>query len=206
MVETGEAEGVQLLAFESPVAGDHEQLVPPDPESGVDRPAQIVAELLATAVGRELTVTVALPEDVPGPFASDTEVTVYVVVKDGLTLRVPGLAVRPLCVTLSDQVIDQGGVPVRAAWIVVDVPAQIVAVPVTVAVAAGAVEMKTVDDRFPVHPFASVAVTVKLKVPPEEGVPESTPAGLSDSPAGSEADRTPKVYGAVPPEAVRVWL
>jgi hypothetical protein len=138
------------------------------------------------------TVTVALPDVVPDPKASENAVRVYVVVEPGETVLAAGETVTPLCVTPSDHVSDQGGVPVRAAWIAVDAPAQIVAVPDTVAVAAAA-EMMTIYVRFPVHPFASVTVTVKLKVPPEEGAPERTPAGLSDSPGGSEADRTPKV-------------
>jgi len=41
-------------------------------------------------------------------------------------------------VTLSDQVIDQGGVPVRDAWIVADPPAQVVPPPDTTTVAVGA--------------------------------------------------------------------
>jgi hypothetical protein len=72
----GEAVGAQLVALLRPVAGDQEQATPPEPESGVEPPAQIAAAPAATATGRVLTVTVALPEDVPGPFASDTDDTV----------------------------------------------------------------------------------------------------------------------------------
>jgi hypothetical protein len=63
-------------------------------------PAQIGPLLLAVGVAGALTVTIALPEDVPPeqPEASDTAVTVYVVVKLGLTVRVAGLAATPFCV------------------------------------------------------------------------------------------------------------
>jgi hypothetical protein len=44
-----------------PVDGFQEQLVPPEPESGVDVPAQIAAEPDAAAVGFGLTVTVCWP-------------------------------------------------------------------------------------------------------------------------------------------------
>jgi hypothetical protein len=58
------------------VAGDQEQETPPDPESGVALPAQIAAVPDALAVGRGLTVTTALPDDVPAQLASETAVTV----------------------------------------------------------------------------------------------------------------------------------
>jgi hypothetical protein len=66
LVKEGEATGEQLVASESPVAGVHEQLVPPDPVKEVEFPAQIVAVPDAAAIGSGLTVTVALPDDVPG--------------------------------------------------------------------------------------------------------------------------------------------
>ena len=52
----------------------------------------------------------------------------------------------------------------------------------------------------------SVAVTVKLKVPVAVGVPDKTPAPLSDNPAGGAPAVTAKAYGAVPPVAVKFWL
>ena len=71
------AVGEQLDALESPVAGAQEQETPPEPESGVEAPAQISAVPEATAVGFGLTVTAALPEEVPVPqLASEIEVTV----------------------------------------------------------------------------------------------------------------------------------
>jgi len=68
VVEEGLAWGEQLAALSRPVAGDQEQLVPPEPESVVEEPAQIAAEPEATAVGFGLTVTVtvgALVEEQP---------------------------------------------------------------------------------------------------------------------------------------------
>ena len=58
----------------------------------------------------------------------------------------------------------------------------------------------------PGNGLESVAVTVKLKVPPAVGVPASTPPGLSVTPAGRLPAVTAKVYGATPPLAVTDWL
>lgn len=58
----------------------------------------------------------------------------------------------------------------------------------------------------PEHPCASVAVTVKGKLPAAVGVPESTPEEpLRLRPAGRTPAVTEKVYGAVPPLAEIVW-
>ena len=65
-------------------------------------PLHIVAEPLITLVGLALTVTTALPVLSPAceaQFASLAAVTVYVVVVDGLTLNVYGLALMPPTVT-----------------------------------------------------------------------------------------------------------
>jgi hypothetical protein len=98
-------------------------------------PAPTVAGAEITGAGRSgSTVTAALPVDEPGPFASETAATVYVVVVAGLTLRVAGLVRTPVCAMASDHVIDHGGVPVSTAWMIVELPTQIVAIPVTVAV------------------------------------------------------------------------
>ena len=48
---------------------------------------------------------------------------------DGLTLRVAGLLATPFCTTASDHVTFHGPVPVSAAWIVVELPLQTVALP-----------------------------------------------------------------------------
>ncbi len=53
----------------------------------------------------------------------------------------------------------------------------------------------------------SVAVTVNSNVPACVGVPERTPVVVfRSSPPGSAPAATAKVYGALPPLAVRVWL
>jgi hypothetical protein len=96
VVDDGEAVGEQFVELESPPAGDQLQETPPEPEIGVDWPALIVVEPEATAVGSGVTVTRALPEEVPGPLASETAVTEYVVVAPGLTDRVAGLATTPV--------------------------------------------------------------------------------------------------------------
>ena len=51
----------------------------------------------------------------------------------------------------------------------------------------------------------SVACTVKLEVPTVVGVPLSTPAVLSESPAGSVPEASDQKYGCVPPAAASVW-
>jgi hypothetical protein len=82
-----------------------------------------------------LTVTVALPLPARGQLAASlTEVTVYVVVTAGLTLRDAVVPLLMVCVTLSDQVTLNGAVPVTVAVIVADAPGQIVPPPLTVAV------------------------------------------------------------------------
>ncbi len=154
----GDAAGEQLLALLRPVAGDQEQLTPPEPLRGVEEQAVIVAEPEAEAVGRELMVTVALPDEVPGQFASDTAVTVYTVGELGLTLRVAGLTVTPFWVAPSDQVRFHGPAPVRAAWIVVDPPAQIVASPDTTAVGCELTVTVTCAVFADTQPFESVTV------------------------------------------------
>ena len=53
------------------------------------------------------------------------------VVADGLTLRVAGLETTPFWLTPSDQPTFHGPVPVSAAAIVVELPLQVVAVPLT---------------------------------------------------------------------------
>ena len=59
------------------------------------------------------------------------------VVTAGLTVRVAGLLTTPLWTTPSDQVTLQGALPLSAALIVVELPAQIVALPLTVATGNG---------------------------------------------------------------------
>ena len=58
----------------------------------------------------------------------------------------------------------------------------------------------------PVQPAASVACTVKVKVPAVVGVPVSAPPVASVNPGGSVPVTRVNEYGPVPPEAVNVWL
>ena len=66
--------------------------------------------------------------------------------------------------------------------------------------------MLKVYGRKPVLPLASVAVMVKLDEPGVVGVPLSRPPDARLSPAGNDPDVTAKLYGALPPTAVMVWL
>jgi len=75
---------------------------------------------------------------------------------------VAGLAATPVCVTLSDQVTSQGPVPVSAASIVVELPLQIVAPPLTVAV--GGVQAD-VAETVMVEPFIQRTVVPAPTVP-----------------------------------------
>ena len=159
MVAAGDASGAQLLGLERPAAGTHAQETPPEPDSGVDPPAQISADPPAAAVGRGLTVTTALPDEVPEQLASETDVTVYVVVADGETDRIAGDAPTPDWVTPSDQTTVHGPVPVRAAWITAEAPpAHMVAPPETVAVGSG----RTVAVVVPAGDVQPLTVTVTL--------------------------------------------
>lgn len=53
----------------------------------------------------------------------------------------------------------------------------------------------------PVHPNASVAEIVNVKLPPDVGVPESNPLWVSVSPGGSDPPDRAYVYGPFPPDA-----
>ena len=68
----------------------------------------------------------------------------------------------------------------------------------------GPVRMESVSGTAPVQLLASVAVTVKLKGPDAVGVPSSTPAAESVSPAGSAPAVRLHVTGAVPPVCVKL--
>jgi len=132
--------------------------------SVVELPTQMLVVPLTVAVGNGLTVTIALPEEVPVQFASETTVTVYVVVADGVTLRVAGLLVTPVCVTASDHVMFHGPVPVSVAVSVVELPAQMVAVPVTVAVGNALTVITALPEVVPAQPAPVTAVTVYVVV------------------------------------------
>src|SRR6266851_6956773 len=96
--------------------------------------------------GATFTVTVALPDEVPVQLASLTPVTVKVMLEDGLTERMTGDVMTLVWVTPSDQVTVQGAVPVRAAWMLVLAPEQIVPPPLTVAVGNGLTTWASTDE------------------------------------------------------------
>src|SRR5207249_11080315 len=94
----------------------------------------VLSALLTTDVGLGFTVTTALPVRSPAcamHLESLSAVTGYVVVDDGLTLRLAGLEVAPVCVIPSDYVPFHGPRPVSAAWVVRELPLQIVPLPLT---------------------------------------------------------------------------
>jgi hypothetical protein len=82
------------------------------------------------------------------------------VVEAGLTLRDAGDAATPLCVTPSDQITVHGPVPVSAAWIVVEAPRQIAAVPETVAVGFGVTVTTALPEEVPAQLASETDVTV----------------------------------------------
>ena len=88
------------------------------------------------AGGAGVTVMTADPLDVPfgQALASVSELTVYVVVADGVTVRWAGEEATGDCTTASDQVTLQGGVPVRSAWMEAEPPDAMVVLPLTCAV------------------------------------------------------------------------
>jgi hypothetical protein len=82
------------------------------------------------------------------------------VLEAGLTLRVAGEAATLDCVTPSDQMTVHGPSPVSAAWIVVEAPMQIAAVPETAAVGFGLTVTVTVGAFDETQPLALVTVNV----------------------------------------------
>ena len=61
------------------------------------------------------------------------------------------------------------------------------------------------NDAEPVQLLASVAVTVKTKVPVAVGVPLIVPFAARERFVGNVPPVTANVYGPVPPEAVKLW-
>ena len=78
----------------------------------------------------------------------------------GLTERVAGEVTTPLCVTPSDQTTVHGPAPVSAAWIVVEAPRQIAAVPETVAVGFGVTVTTALPEEVPAQLTSETDVTV----------------------------------------------
>ena len=103
-----------------PPVMDHVYIAPA-PASGTEavfpvEVAHTVGGAVIVASGLAFTITTALPEEEPlAKFASAIAVTVYVVFIAGLTVRMAGLVVTPVCVTPSDHVTFQGGAPVNVA-------------------------------------------------------------------------------------------
>jgi hypothetical protein len=101
------------------------------------------------------TVTAALPEDVPLQFASVIEVMVYVVDDAGDTERDAVVPLATFWLTPSDQVIENGAVPVSVALTVDEAPAQIVPPPLTAAVGRALMVIVALPDDVPLQ-FASL--------------------------------------------------
>ena len=64
----------------------------------------------------------------------------------------------------------------------------------------------TLYDWIPGQPLASVAVTAKLTLVSETGVPVISPPDVIDNPVGSEPLVTAYVYADWPPPADNCWL
>ena len=95
-------------------------------ESGAEDPTQIVCVPARLPVGRTFIDIVAPPvlsEAIEVQLASDNELTVYVVVVEGLTTTVIGLTL-PLNATPFERVPLQGPVPVKATASVAEPPLQ----------------------------------------------------------------------------------
>ncbi len=98
--------------------------------------------------------------EVPEQAASETAVTVYVVVLAGVTFRVAGDVLTFGWVTPSDHVTLQGAVPVREADIVAGVPEQTVWLPETWAVGFEATVTAAEPELVPVQVASVTEVTV----------------------------------------------
>jgi hypothetical protein len=96
---------------------------------------------------------------VPLQFASVTLVIVYVVLLDGETLRVTLVVLMPETVTPSDHVIANGATPLRVAVIVVELPAQIAALPLTTVVGLALTVIAALPVDVPPQ-FASVMLVI----------------------------------------------
>ncbi len=77
----------------------------------------------------------------------------------GLTVWVAGLAAT-VWVNPSDQVRINGAIPVSAAWIVAEEPAQMVAPPLTAAFGGNSTVTTALPDDVPAHFVSETAVTV----------------------------------------------
>ena len=123
----------------------------------VELPAQSGPVPLTTAVGLALTVTVALPDELPPQFASLIEVMVYVVVDDGETVRDAVVPLATFWLKPSDHVMANGAAPVRMALITAEppLPAQYEPPPLTAAVGLALTVTVALPDEVPLQ-FASL--------------------------------------------------
>ena len=149
VVEEGFALGAQLAALSRPVVGSQEQLVPPEPESAVEVPAQMVADPDATAVGLALTVTVTVGALVEEQDPAPETVSVYVVVEDGDECGEQLDALSRPVEGLHEQLVPPEPESVAEA------PVQIVADPEAVAVSFGVTVTRT-GVEFAIQPLLSV--------------------------------------------------
>jgi hypothetical protein len=154
VVEDGLALGEQLEALSRPVEGNQEQLVPPEPDSAVEEPAQIVADPEATAVGFGLTVTVTVGAFVEEQPLALVTVSVYVVVEAGDACGEQLEALSSPVAGSQAQLVPPE--PESA----VDDPAQIGADPEATAVGFGLTVTVTVGALMDEHPFAPVTLRV----------------------------------------------
>ena len=147
-----------MVCVVAPVFQRYDANTPASSVTGV--PAHVAVGPVMFGVGAGFTVTVALPEDVPAQDASLIDVIVYVVVDGGETLRDVLVPLVTTSVNPSDQVMFHGAVPVSDAVIVAELPAQIVALPLTLAVGTGFTAMKVVPEPVPLQNASLIAVTL----------------------------------------------
>jgi hypothetical protein len=111
--------------------------------------------------GAGVTVATALPDEVPPlQLASLSDAIVYVVVAAGATLRVTDVALTFDWTTPSDQVTENGAVPVSVAEIVREVEGQPLLSPVTTAVGRGITVIAALPVDVPPLQFVSRTATI----------------------------------------------
>src|SRR6185436_13268160 len=144
-----------MVCVVAPVDHDHDANGPASSVIGGAERHVAVGPVMLTA-GGGLTVTTALPDDVPLQLASLSDVIVYVVVVAGPTAREASVPELMTCGTPSDHMMLNGAVPVSVALMVAEPPAQIAVVPLTAAAGCGLTEMNALPDAVPPQ-FASLS-------------------------------------------------
>src|ERR1044071_3279820 len=147
-----------MVCVVAPVFQRYDAKTPASSVTGV--PLHVAVGPVMFGAGSGLTVTVALPDDVPVHDASLSAVIVYVVVDDGFTDRVDVVPLLTTSVKPSDQVMFHGAVPVSDAPIIAELPAQIVALPLTVAVGKGFTATSVVAEPEPLQNASLMVVTL----------------------------------------------